>query len=136
MFPMETIFYNVTMKSLRFGRQFQHIEDLAFEMIEKGIDLDNITYSTIITCAKKCNLFDKAVEWFEKMYKTGLMPDEVTYSAVLDVYAKLGKVEEVMSLYERGRASGWKPDPIGFPVLGKMYGEAGDYDGIRYVLQE
>ncbi|KAK4389323.1 Pentatricopeptide repeat-containing protein, chloroplastic [Sesamum angolense] len=105
-------------------------------MIDKGIDLDNITYSTIITCAKKCILFNKAIEWFERMYKTGLMPDEVTYSAVLDVYAKLGKVEEVISLYERGRASGWKPDPIAFAVLGKMYGEAGDYDGIRYVLQE
>ncbi|XP_051151318.1 pentatricopeptide repeat-containing protein At5g46580, chloroplastic [Andrographis paniculata] len=135
-FPMETIFYNVTMKCLRFGRQFQHIEQLAFEMIDNGVELDNITYSTIITCAKRCNLFDKAVEWFERMYKTGLMPDEVTYSAVLDVYAKLGKVEEVMSLYERGRASGWTPDPIAFAVLAKMFGEAGDYDGIRYVLQE
>ncbi|CAL5355787.1 hypothetical protein CsSME_00044556 [Camellia sinensis var. sinensis] len=135
-FPVETIFYNVTMKSLRFGRQFQLIEDLAHDMINNGIELDNITYSTIITCAKRCNLFDKAVEWFERMYKTGLMPDEVTYSAILDVYAKLGKVEEVMSLYERGRASGWKPDPIAFSVLAKMFGEAGDYDGIRYVLQE
>ncbi|KAA8522073.1 hypothetical protein F0562_012613 [Nyssa sinensis] len=136
LFPIETIFYNVTMKSLRFGRQFQLIEDLANDMINNDVDLDNITYSTIITCAKRCNLFDKAVEWFERMYKTGLMPDEVTYSAILDVYAKLGKVEEVMSLYERGRASGWKPDGIAFAVLAKMYGEAGDYDGIRYVLQE
>ncbi|KAF5764629.1 putative Smr domain, tetratricopeptide-like helical domain superfamily [Helianthus annuus] len=135
-FPMETIFYNVTMKSLRFGRQFQLIENLAVEMIDNEIPLDNITYSTIITCAKRSNLFDKAVEWFERMYKTGLMPDEVTYSAVLDVYAKLGKVEEVMSLYERGRASGWTPDAIAFAVLAKMFGEAGDYDGIRYVLQE
>ncbi|KAL3497733.1 hypothetical protein ACH5RR_040465 [Cinchona calisaya] len=136
LFPIETIFYNVTMKSLRYGRQFQHIENLANEMIENGVELDNITYSTIITCAKRCNLFDKAVEWFERMYRTGLMPDEVTYSAVLDVYAKLRKVEEVMSLYERGRASGWKPDAIAFAVLGKMFGEAGDYDGIRYVLEE
>ncbi|KAK1422829.1 hypothetical protein QVD17_18118 [Tagetes erecta] len=136
LFPMETIFYNVVMKSLRFGRQFQLIEDLAVEMIDNGVALDNITYSTIITCAKRSNLFDKAVEWFERMYKTGLMPDEVTYSAVLDVYAKLGKVEEVMSLYERGRASGWTPDAIAFAVLAKMFGEAGDYDGIRYVLQE
>ncbi|KAL6979838.1 hypothetical protein U1Q18_021494 [Sarracenia purpurea var. burkii] len=136
LFPMETIFYNVAMKSLRFGRQFQFIEDLANEMINNGIELDNITYSTIITSAKRCNLFDKAVEWFERMYKTGLMPDEITYSAVLDVYAKLGKIEEVMSLYERGRASGWKPDPIAFAVLGKMFGEAGDYDGIRFILEE
>ncbi|KAJ7944614.1 Pentatricopeptide repeat-containing protein [Quillaja saponaria] len=136
LFPMETIFYNVTMKSLRFGRQFQLVEDLAHEMMNDGIEMDNITYSTIITCARKCNVFHKAVEWFERMYKTGLMPDEVTYSAILDVYARLGKVEEVLSLYERGRASGWKPDPITFSVLGKMFGEAGDYDGIRYVLQE
>lgn len=136
LFAIETIFYNVTMKSLRFGRQFHLIEDLANEMIEKEVELDNITYSTIITCAKRCNLFDKAVVWFERMYKTGLMPDEVTYSAVLDVYARLRKVEEVISLYERGRASGWKPDPIAFAVLGKMFGEAGDYDGIRYVLEE
>ncbi|XP_057977860.1 pentatricopeptide repeat-containing protein At5g46580, chloroplastic [Malania oleifera] len=136
LFPMETVFYNVTMKSLRYGRQFQLIEELANEMISNDIDLDNITYSTIITCANRCNLFDKAVEWFEGMYKTGLMPDEVTYSAILDVYGKLGKVEEAMTLYERGRASGWKPDPIAFSVLGKMFGEAGDDDGIRFVLQE
>ncbi|KAK6935010.1 Pentatricopeptide repeat [Dillenia turbinata] len=136
LFPMETIFYNVTMKSLRFGKKFDVIESLANEMISEDVKLDNITYSTIITCAKRCGLFGKAVEWFERMYKTGLMPDEVTYSAILDVYAKLGKVEEVLSLYERGRASGWTPDPVAFSVLGKMFGEAGDYDGIRYVLQE
>lgn len=136
LFPVKTIYYNVTMKSLRFGRQFQHIENLAFEMIHNGVELDNITYSTIITCAKRCNLFDKAVEWFEKMFKTGLIPDEITYSAVLDVYGKLRRVEEVISLYERGRASGWKPDTIAFAVLGKLFAQTGDYDGIRYVFQE
>ncbi|CAN1198975.1 Pentatricopeptide repeat-containing protein At5g46580, chloroplastic [Linum perenne] len=136
LFPLETIFYNVVFKSLRFGKQFGMMEDLANEMVSNEIALDNITYSTIITCAKRCNRYDKALEWFERMYKTGLMPDEVTYSAVLDVYAKLGKVEEVLSLYERGVSSGWKPDPIAFSVMAKMFGEAGDYDGIRYVLQE
>lgn len=136
LFPLETIFYNVTMKSLRFGRQFQLMEDLAHEMISNEIELDNITYSTIITCAKKCNDFDKAVEWFERMYKTGLMPDEVTYSAILDVYAKLGSVEEALNLYERARASGWIPDHATFSILARMFGASGDYDGINYVLQE
>ena len=121
---METIFYNVTMKSLRFGKQFGLIEELAHQMIDNGVPLDNITYSTIISCAKKCNLYDKAVHWFERMYKTSLMPDEVTYSAILDVYARLGKVEEVISLYERGRATGWKPDPITFSVLFPFEDEA------------
>ncbi|CAN8255596.1 unnamed protein product [Cochlearia groenlandica] len=39
LFPIETIFYNVAMKSL--------------EMVNDGVELDNITYSTIITCAKQ-----------------------------------------------------------------------------------
>ncbi|MQL93947.1 hypothetical protein Taro_026599 [Colocasia esculenta] len=135
-FAMETIFYNVVMKSLRLGRQYELVDGLAVEMVDRGVELDNITYSTVITCAKRRRRFDLAIEWFERMYKTGVMPDEVTYSAVLDVYAKLGKVEEVISLYERGRASGWKPDAVAFAVLGRMFGEAGDYDGIRYVLEE
>ncbi|MBA0616840.1 hypothetical protein Godav_026330 [Gossypium davidsonii] len=135
-FPMETIFYNVMMKYLRLGGQFEVIEELANEMVSNEIPLDNITYSTIISCARRCYHFDKAVEWFERMYRTGLMPDEVTYSAILDVYAKLGKVEEVISLYERGVASSWKPDMVTFSVLAKMFGVAGDYEGIKYVLQE
>uniref|UniRef100_A0A1D1XR71 Pentatricopeptide repeat-containing protein At5g46580, chloroplastic n=1 Tax=Anthurium amnicola TaxID=1678845 RepID=A0A1D1XR71_9ARAE len=135
-FAVETIFYNVVMKSLRLGRQYELVEGLAQEMVDGGVELDNITYSTVITCAKRCGRFDRAIDWFDRMYRTGVMPDEVTYSAVLDVYAKLGKVEEVIGLYERGRASGWKPDAVAFSVLGRMFGEAGDYDGIRYVLEE
>lgn len=136
LFPMETIFYNVTMKQLRYGRQFRLIEEYADEMISTGISLDNITYSTIITSAKMVGRFDRAVEWFERMYATGLMPDEVTCSAMLDVYGRLGQTEEALNLYERGRASGWKPDQVALTVLAKIFGDAGDYDGIRYVLQE
>lgn len=135
-FPVDTIFYNVALKSLRFGRQYDLAERLAREMIDEGVPLDNVTYSTLITCAKRCRRFDRATEWFEHMYKTGVIPDEVTYSAVLDVYAQLGRREEVISLYERARAGGWTPDPVAFSVLAKMFGEAGDYDGIQYVLQE
>ncbi|KAK1273358.1 Pentatricopeptide repeat-containing protein [Acorus gramineus] len=137
-FPLETIFYNVALKSLRFARRYDLVEKLALEMIDGGDALkpDNVTYSTLITSAKRCGRFDKAIGWFERMYKTGLVPDEVTYSAALDVYARLGKTEEVRSLYERARAGGWRPDHVAFSVLAKMYGEAGDYDGIRYVFDE
>ncbi|URD80744.1 PPR repeat [Musa troglodytarum] len=135
-FPLDTIFYNVVLKSLRAGHQWHHVERLAGEMIDASVPLDNITYSTIITAAKRCRRFDGALHWFERMYRTGLMPDEVTYSAVLDVYARLGRREEVVTLYERACAGGWRPDAVAFSVLGKMFGEAGDYDGIRYVLKE
>lgn len=124
------------MKSLRRARQYDLIDRLARDMLDDKVQLDNVTYSTVITCLKKCRRFGEAIEWFERMYRTGVMPDEVTYSAVLDVYAKLGKREEVVGLYERARAGGWTPDPVAFSVLARMFGEAGDYDGIQYVLTE
>lgn len=124
------------MNSLRRGRQYDLVDRLGRDMLDENAQLDNVTYSTIITCLKKCRRFGDAIEWFERMYRTGVTPDEVTYSAVLDVYAKLGQREDVVALYERARAGGWTPDPVAFSVLARMFGEAGDYDGIQYVLTE
>ena len=45
------------MKSLRSAKQFELVEELAEEMVRNEVELDNITYSTIITCAKRCSLF-------------------------------------------------------------------------------
>ncbi|PKA60072.1 Pentatricopeptide repeat-containing protein [Apostasia shenzhenica] len=134
--PLDTIFYNVVLKALRAGRQYDLADSLAGEMINDNVPLDNITYSTLITCAKRCGRFDRALHWFDRIYRTGLMPDEVTYSAILDVYVQLGRREEAVALYERARAGGWTPDSVAFSVLAKMFGEAGDFDGIQYVLKE
>ncbi|CAN6321896.1 unnamed protein product [Urochloa humidicola] len=136
-FPLDTIFFNVALKSLRAARQWPHAERLALDMVAAGVPLDNITYSTLITAARRCRQFAKAVQWFERMYAAdGLLPDEVTYSAVLDVYAQLGMREEVLALFDRARGSGWAPDHVAFAVLAKMFGEAGDYDGIQFVFRE
>lgn len=136
-FPLDTIFFNVALKSLRAARQWPHAERLALDMLDAGVPLDNITYSTLITAARRCRHFAKAVEWFERMYAAdGVLPDEVTYSAVLDVYAQLGMKEEVLALFDRARGSGWKPDHVAFAVLAKMFGEAGDYEGIQFVFKE
>uniref|UniRef100_A0A0A8ZNX0 Smr domain-containing protein n=1 Tax=Arundo donax TaxID=35708 RepID=A0A0A8ZNX0_ARUDO len=136
-FPLDTIFFNVALKSLRAARQWPHAERLALDMLDAGVPLDNITYSTLITAARRCRQFTKAVEWFERMYASdGVLPDEVTYSAVLDVYAQLGMKEEVLALFDRARGSGWKPDHVAFAVLAKMFGEAGDYEGIQFVFKE
>ncbi|GAB2273588.1 hypothetical protein Dimus_008376 [Dionaea muscipula] len=138
-FPMETILYNVVMKSLKNGKQFGLIEDLANEMIDGGIELNNITYCTIITCAKRCNLFDKAVEWFERMYKTGLMPDEVSYCAVLDVYGKLGKSEEEEAerLFEDMKQSeNCTPDSFSFTAMINVYADGGKVDKAMELYEE
>ncbi|KAJ1694677.1 hypothetical protein LUZ63_011375 [Rhynchospora breviuscula] len=135
-FLLETIFYNLVLKSLRNARQWDQVDRIAREMLHQGPQPDNITFSTVISAAHKCRRFEKAMEWFDMMYSAGVLPDEVTFSAILKVYAILGKKEEALILYERGRAAGWKPDHVAFSVLGKLFGDAGDQDGMLYMRDE
>ncbi|XP_078182653.1 pentatricopeptide (PPR) repeat-containing protein [Carex rostrata] len=135
-FQLETIFYNLVLKSQRAARQWDHMDQIAHQMLDHGPQPDNITYSTVITAAHQCRRFDKAIEWFDRMYSAGVTPDEVTFSSVLKVYAVLGKRQEAFVLYERGRAAGWKPDHVVFSILGKLFGDAGDQDGMLYVRDE
>ncbi|KAM0886185.1 hypothetical protein ACQ4PT_029872 [Festuca glaucescens] len=104
----DTIIFNVALKSLRAARRWPEAERLALDMLDSGIPLDNITYSTLITAARRCRQFAKA----------------------------LGMKEEVLALFDRARGSGWRPDHVAFAVLAKMFGEAGDYDGIQLVFRE
>ncbi|GLJ22539.1 hypothetical protein SUGI_0424290 [Cryptomeria japonica] len=135
-FEMNSIVYNVAMKVLRKGRQWDRVEELLKEMLDREIEPDNITYSTVISCATQCNLFHKAVEWFERMKETGCLPDEVTYTAMLDAFSRNGQVQEALNLYERGRADGWVPDNRAFATLLKMFSIAGDSDAVLEAFQE
>nr|TKS09719.1 hypothetical protein D5086_0000088200 [Populus alba] len=105
-FNREVVVYNVTLKVFRKGRDLDKAEKLFDEMLERGVKPDNFTFSTIISCARLCNLADKAVEWFEKMPSFGLEPDDVTFSTMIDSYGRAGNVEKALSLYDRARTGG------------------------------
>ena len=47
--------YNVMLKVLRRGRRWELAEPIAVDMIHAGILPDNITYSTLISFANRCN---------------------------------------------------------------------------------
>ncbi|KAI3928364.1 hypothetical protein MKW98_023965 [Papaver atlanticum] len=69
------ILYNVTLKMFR---KKWNLEEQNY----------NITFSTIISCARMCSLPNKAVEWFEKMPSFGLNPDDEIYGA-LNIYGEM-----------------------------------------------
>ncbi|KAI5414458.1 variant 2 [Lathyrus oleraceus] len=105
-------------------------------MVKRGVKPGNVTFSTIISCARSCYLPNKAVEWFEKMQSFGCLPDDVTLSVMIDAYGKLGDVAMAMSLYDRARTEKWRLDNVTFSTLIKMYGVAGNYDGCLNVYEE
>lgn len=105
-------------------------------MLEKRIKPDNVTISTVISCARLCNLPAKAVEWFEKMPEFGLSPDNVTYSAIIDAYGQSGNVDMALSLYDRAREEKWLLDPVTFATVIRVYGDSGNFDGALNVYEE
>ncbi|XP_010252754.1 PREDICTED: pentatricopeptide repeat-containing protein At4g16390, chloroplastic [Nelumbo nucifera] len=132
----EVILYNVTLKVFRKSRNFNRAEVLLEEMLKKGIKPDNVTFSTIISCARICSLPNKAVEWFEKMPQFGCNPDDVTYAAMIDAYGRAGNIDMALSLYDRARTEKWRIDLVTFSTLIRIYGMSGNFDGALNVYEE
>ncbi|KAG6511003.1 hypothetical protein ZIOFF_029052 [Zingiber officinale] len=132
----EVVLYNVTLKVLRKSKDLVVAEGLWGEMLEKGIKPDNVTFTTMISCARFCNKPEKAVEWFEKMPEFGCHPDDITYSAMIDAYGRLNNVEMALELYDRARAEKWRLDPVTFATVIRVYGISGNFDGALNVYEE
>lgn len=105
-------------------------------MIEEGVKPDNVTFSTVISCARLCDLPAKAVEWFERMPEFGLTPDDVTYSAMIDAYGRSGNVETALGLYDRARKERWQLDLVAFATVIRIYAASGNFDGALNVFEE
>ncbi|CAA6657314.1 unnamed protein product [Spirodela intermedia] len=117
----DVILYNVTLKVMRKCRSWDGAESLLKEMLEKGVEPDNVTFSTIISSARVCNLPEKAVQWFERMGEFDCRPDDVTYSAMIDAMAR----EEKRRL-----------DPVTFSTVIKVYSTSNNFDGALNVYEE
>lgn len=130
------VLYNVALKIFRKCKDLNGAEKLFGQMLERGIKPDNVTFSTIISCARHCNLPDKAVEWFEKMPSFGCEPDDVTYSVMIDAYGRAGNVDVALSLYDRARSEKWRLDAITFSTLIRIYGSSGNFDGCLNLYEE
>ncbi|KAM3283531.1 pentatricopeptide repeat-containing protein, chloroplastic [Capsicum chacoense] len=135
-FSKEVIVYNVILKVVRKNKDFGKAEKVFDEMIERGVKPDNVTFSTIISCARQCNLPEKAIEWFEKLPSFECEPDDVTYSVMIDCYGKAGNVDMALSLYDRARTEKWRIDAVTFATLIRIYGTAGNFDGCLNVYEE
>ncbi|XP_072980048.1 pentatricopeptide repeat-containing protein At4g16390, chloroplastic [Typha angustifolia] len=132
----EVILFNVTFKVLRKCRNWDGVESLWKEMLEKGVGPDNVTFSTVISCARLCNLPSKAVEWFEKMPDFGCSPDDVSYSAMIDAYGRSGNLEMALGLYDRARKEKWRLDHVTFATVIRVYSTSGNFDGALNVYEE
>lgn len=132
----EVIFYNVMLKVFRKSRDWDKVEELLNEMIGRGIRPDNVTFSTVISTARRCSLPTKAVEWFERMPEFDCVPDDVTYSTMIDAYGRAGNIDMALGLYDRARKERWHLDLVTFSTLIRVYSMSGNFDGALNVYEE
>ncbi|KAL5217036.1 hypothetical protein ABZP36_017720 [Zizania latifolia] len=132
----KVILYNVALKALRKRRRWSDTEALCDEMLREGVQPDNATFTTVISCARACGLPNKAVEWFEKMPDFGCSPDMLTYSVVIDAYGRAGDTEMALGLYDRARGEEWQLDPVICATAIKLHSNSGNFDGALNVFEE
>jgi pentatricopeptide repeat protein len=123
------VIYNVTLKVFRKCKDFEGAQKVFDEMLQRGVKPDNITFTTMINCARMSSLSDKAVEWFEKMPGFGCESDAITCSAMVCAYARTNHVDMARRLYDRAKKEKWPIDVVTFSALIKMYDLVGNYDG-------
>ncbi|XP_057433688.1 pentatricopeptide repeat-containing protein At4g16390, chloroplastic-like [Lotus japonicus] len=124
----ELVLYNVAMKVFKKCKDFEGAEKLFDEMLQRKLKPDNVTFATMINCARLCSMSDRAVEWFEKMPGFGCEPDAVTCATVIFAYARVENVDMAERLYDRAKTENWRLDTVTFSALIKMYGMLEDYD--------
>ncbi|XP_058753433.1 pentatricopeptide repeat-containing protein At4g16390, chloroplastic-like [Vicia villosa] len=120
----EMILYNVTLKVFRKCRDFDGAEKVFDEMVNRGVKPNNVTFSTIISCATSCNLPNKAVEWFEKMPSFGIKPNVVTFCTLIKMYDVAGNYDACLNVYEEMKALGVKPNLFVYNTLLEAMGRA------------
>ncbi|XP_057433899.1 pentatricopeptide repeat-containing protein At4g16390, chloroplastic-like [Lotus japonicus] len=132
----QVVLYNATLKLCKEIRDFERAEKVFDEMLQRGVEPNLVTFSTMISCASMCSLPHKSVEWFEKMLSFECEPDDNVYSDVIYAYALTCNVDMALSLYDRARKEKWRIDTLAFAALVKMYGMVGNYDGCLSVYNE
>ncbi|KAL3701651.1 hypothetical protein R1sor_019673 [Riccia sorocarpa] len=135
-FPVNTVVHNVLLGVMRAGKQWKAADEFGLGMIKEGVQLDNYTFSTLISCALQCRAPRDALAWFDRMAAAGIVPDEVTYSTMTLVYSRLGRFDEAVELFENLRLTGWKPDKVTYGTMVNVYARAGKFQKASSLIKE
>ncbi|KAL4591756.1 hypothetical protein LXL04_004727 [Taraxacum kok-saghyz] len=88
-----------------------------WEMINRGIHRDIISYSTIITCYSKSSETKEVIKIFDELITTGITPDRKVYNAVIHSLAKSGLLEKARNLMKSMEEKRIPPNSITYNSL-------------------
>ncbi|XP_031476197.1 pentatricopeptide repeat-containing protein At5g57250, mitochondrial [Nymphaea colorata] len=90
--------FSLLINSLISRREMSSVVDAFVEIAEKRIRIDNVVFSSVLSCYCKIGKPELATEFYEKMIDVGVRPNLITYTVVMNALSKLGRMEEVEKL--------------------------------------
>eukprot|EP00252_Welwitschia_mirabilis_P022878 TRINITY_DN6317_c0_g1_i1.p1 TRINITY_DN6317_c0_g1~~TRINITY_DN6317_c0_g1_i1.p1 ORF type:complete len:695 (-),score=114.35 TRINITY_DN6317_c0_g1_i1:185-2269(-) len=124
---LDLVVYNLTLKRLKLEKQWALAEEVMEQLVADGVKPDNYTFSALISCARLCDLPDKAVYWYERIKEFDRSPDTRIYSMMLDIYSRAGRVSEALALYKEMSSREITLDTIICGRLIRLFYFSGDY---------
>lgn len=91
--------------------------ELIQEMLESGVDVDNVIYNTALATCVSANQITQARYLLDKMEKTGGITDAITYNTIMKGYATHGDIDECFRLYDFMQQRGLQPSQITYGIL-------------------
>ncbi|KAJ0099059.1 hypothetical protein Patl1_21166 [Pistacia atlantica] len=105
-------------------------------MIERGIKLDNVAFTALISGLCRDGNVTQAERTLREMLKEGLKRDDATYTMVIDGFCKLrnGQLKNANMLLDAMLNLGVVPDDITYNILLEghcKHGNSEDFDKLR-----
>ncbi|KAJ3670487.1 hypothetical protein LUZ60_010811 [Juncus effusus] len=127
-----TILINGCMKH----KKFDKIPYLLSEMSYLGLEINIVTYNSIIDGFGKAGLLNEMEIFISNMLEEGkVVPDLFTMNSVLWAFGNKNKINEMEKWYGEFLVIGIEPDVQTFNILIKSYGKYGLYDRMINVLK-
>ncbi|WJX10474.1 hypothetical protein P8452_01192 [Trifolium repens] len=91
--------------------------DLMNEMVDKGVDPNVISYSTVISCLSDMGDIDLSLAVFGRMFVRGCSPNVHTFTSLIKGYFVRGRLGDALGLWNLMIQEGVWPNVVSFNTL-------------------
>ncbi|CAH9100293.1 unnamed protein product, partial [Cuscuta europaea] len=125
---LSTKLLNISVAYLCKSKQLEEAEELLVDGIRVGVQLDVVTYNTLIPAY--CQFFgiNEGYSVLERMRESGIRPDVVTYNSLISGAARHSLLSRCIDLFDEMLGSDVFPDIWSYNMLMHCYFKSGKPD--------
>ncbi|KAL3639819.1 hypothetical protein CASFOL_014787 [Castilleja foliolosa] len=127
--------YSILIRNSVKLRRFDMIGLIVEDMLRSGVELNSVTYNTLIDGYGKTKCFELMENSLLDMIQSeNCVPDIFTFNSVIGAYGGCGKVKEMEKWFDEFQLMGLKPDIVTYNVLIRSYGNSDLFDKMGRVV--